>query len=180
MVEVMKIMVTSFKRSHECTSTLNAPNPAAGHCQPMPLPETPGHSRCWSDGCVALEWLWGDTPCPRVEKPQQDGRHWSSDFAMLEQLWGDIPCPRAKEKPQQDGRRGKITFRIKPYIHQRCSEGSNISWAHQDPENLRDWDRTVFGCLLRRYWSEEDCCGGRGSGCSSPGYGISLLGGGHH
>ena len=32
-------------------------NPAAGHCQPMPLPETPGHSRCWSDGCVALEWL---------------------------------------------------------------------------------------------------------------------------
>ena len=39
------------------TSTLNAPNPAAGHCQPMPLPETPGHSRCWNDGCVALEWL---------------------------------------------------------------------------------------------------------------------------
>ena len=22
-----------------------APNPAAGHCQPMPLPETPGHSQ---------------------------------------------------------------------------------------------------------------------------------------
>ena len=31
MVEVMKIMVTSFKRSHECTATLSAPNPAAGH-----------------------------------------------------------------------------------------------------------------------------------------------------
>ena len=27
------------------TATLNAPNPAAGHCLPMPLPETPGHSR---------------------------------------------------------------------------------------------------------------------------------------
>ena len=45
MVEVMKIMVTSFKRSHACTATLSAPNPAAGHHQPTPLLETPGHSR---------------------------------------------------------------------------------------------------------------------------------------
>ena len=45
MVEVMKIMVTSFKRSHACTATLSAPNPAAGHHRPMPLLETPGHSQ---------------------------------------------------------------------------------------------------------------------------------------
>ena len=44
MVEVMKIMVTSFKRSHARTATLSAPNPVAGQLQPMPLPETPGHS----------------------------------------------------------------------------------------------------------------------------------------
>ena len=30
-VEVMKIMATSFKRSHAGTTTLSAPNPAAGH-----------------------------------------------------------------------------------------------------------------------------------------------------
>ena len=36
---------TSFKRSHAGTATLSAPNPAAGHCWPMPLLETPGHSR---------------------------------------------------------------------------------------------------------------------------------------
>ena len=36
MVEVMKIMVMN--------ATLSAPNPTAGHCQPMPPPETPGHS----------------------------------------------------------------------------------------------------------------------------------------
>ena len=30
-VEVMKIMVTSFKRSQVCTATLSAPNPAASH-----------------------------------------------------------------------------------------------------------------------------------------------------
>ena len=45
MVEVMKIMVTSLKRSHACTATLSAPNPAAGHHQPTPPPETPGHSQ---------------------------------------------------------------------------------------------------------------------------------------
>ena len=37
----------------------------------------------------------------------------------------DTSCPRAKEKPQQDRRKGKNTFRIKPYTYQRCSEGSN-------------------------------------------------------
>ena len=31
MVEVMNIMVTSFKRSYACTAALSAPNPAAGH-----------------------------------------------------------------------------------------------------------------------------------------------------
>ena len=45
MVEVMKIMVTSFKRFHARTATLSAPDPAAGHRQPTPLLETPGHSQ---------------------------------------------------------------------------------------------------------------------------------------
>ena len=37
-------MATSFKRSHAHTATLSAPNPAAGHHQPTPLPDTPRHS----------------------------------------------------------------------------------------------------------------------------------------
>ena len=45
MVEVMKIMVTSFQRSHAHTATLSASNTAAGHCCPMPLLETSGHSQ---------------------------------------------------------------------------------------------------------------------------------------
>ena len=36
---------TSFKRSHAHIATFHAPDPAAGHCQPTPLPETPGHSQ---------------------------------------------------------------------------------------------------------------------------------------
>ena len=35
------------------------------------------------------------------------------------------PRPKAKEKPQQDGRRGKIAFRITAHTHQKCMEGSN-------------------------------------------------------
>ena len=39
MVEVMKTMGTSFKRSHAHTATFSVPNPAAGHRWPRPLPE---------------------------------------------------------------------------------------------------------------------------------------------
>ena len=45
----------------------------------------------------------------------------------------DTLHPRAKEKTQQDGRRGEIAFRIKPHTCQRHSEGSNKPSAHQDP-----------------------------------------------
>ena len=38
MVEVMKIMVNSFKRSTKALLH-SAPNPVAGHRQPTPLPE---------------------------------------------------------------------------------------------------------------------------------------------
>ena len=36
MVEVMKVMVTSIKRSHTSPATLSAPNPAADHYGPTP------------------------------------------------------------------------------------------------------------------------------------------------
>ena len=54
MVEVMTIMVTSLKRYKAGTATLSAPSPAAGHCQPTPPPETPGHSRAGSVSCGSL------------------------------------------------------------------------------------------------------------------------------
>ena len=50
-VEVMKIMVISFKRSHARIAALSAPDHAAGHCRPTPPLETPGHSQAslgWS------------------------------------------------------------------------------------------------------------------------------------
>ena len=43
-VEVMKILVTSFRRSHILTAALSATDPEADYCRPRPPPETPGHS----------------------------------------------------------------------------------------------------------------------------------------
>ena len=34
-----------LRKAHACTATLSSPIPAAGHHQPIPSPETPGHSR---------------------------------------------------------------------------------------------------------------------------------------
>ena len=58
MVDVMKIMVTSLKRSHACTATVRAPSPAAGHHRPMPSPETPGHHRQVSCGVAVPSSLF--------------------------------------------------------------------------------------------------------------------------
>ena len=59
MVEVMKIMATSFKRSHACTAALSAPDPAAGHHWPTPLLETPGYSRACLVHCgITAPFSW--------------------------------------------------------------------------------------------------------------------------
>ena len=61
----------------------------------------------------------------------------------------DTPRSRAKEKPQQDGRRGKITFTIKPHNHQRCSEDSNKPSAHKDPETPQRLSQNCVGVSPR-------------------------------
>ena len=57
MVEVMKIMATSFKRSHARTAALSARNTAVGHHPPplcQRLPDT--HGKVW------VNLLWGHCP----------------------------------------------------------------------------------------------------------------------
>ena len=58
MVEVMKIMATSLKRSQACTATVHGPNPEAGHHRPMPhrrLPDT--HKRVSCGVTVPFFWV---------------------------------------------------------------------------------------------------------------------------
>ena len=72
-------------------------------------------------------------------------------------------CLESSPIPARDTRRAQTNF---------------VRTRTQRPH--RDWDRTVFECLLRSYGPTVNCCRGRGSGCSRPGCGISPLGGGHH
>ena len=66
MVEVMKIISTAFKRSHACTAPLSTPNPAAGHCQPAPPLETPGHSQAsLGQSLIGLLLLSPGSSCPQ-------------------------------------------------------------------------------------------------------------------
>ena len=103
MVGVMKIMETSFKRSHAGTASFigSAPYPAAGHCRPTPPPETPGHSQA-SLGSKDLLWgHWSFLLGPGAQKvlfvpskslfPQSCGSsviksHWPSKSKSLEVL----------------------------------------------------------------------------------------------
>ena len=58
MVEVMKIMLTSLKRSHACTAALSTPNPAAGHHNPRlhrRLPDT--HRQVSCGVTVPFSWV---------------------------------------------------------------------------------------------------------------------------
>ena len=45
MIGVMKVKKTSFRRTYAHTVVFSAPDPAAGHHGPTPLPEIPGHSQ---------------------------------------------------------------------------------------------------------------------------------------
>ena len=84
----------------------------------------------------------------------------------------DTTCRRAKEKIQQDGRRGKTTFRIKPNNCQRCRRAQTKLCVHQDPKAPQRLSQTclsVFECLLSRHGSAVTCHRDRDSGCSRPG-----------
>ena len=98
--------------------------------------------------------------------------YWPGEFMcgcpVLERLWGDTPHPRTREKLEQDCRRGKFTFRIKPHSYQRCSVCSDKPCVHQDP-GTPETETELFECLLRRYRSAVDCHRGWGSGCSDLG-----------
>ena len=92
-----------------------------------------------------------------------------------------MPHPRAKEKPQQEGRKGEIAFRIKPHTQQRCLEGSNKTLcAPGDPtETELDLPLSVWVSPVEVRVTVAFCMG-RDSGWSRYRCGISPLGGGRH
>ena len=62
------------------------------------------------------------------------------DRRMLHPTKKRCPTSKGKEKPQKEGRRGEITFRLKPHIHQWCSKGSDKTMSapgSRDPPRQR-------------------------------------------
>ena len=105
MVEVMKIMETFLKRSHACTATLGALNPAAGHHRPMPLLETPRHS--WASlnqslvGSLLLSpasWCPQGFVCALQEKggvtPQQTDPDLPVSGSLQQRCGSEVACHR--------------------------------------------------------------------------------------
>ena len=45
----------------------------------------------------------------------------------------DTPCPKAKEKPQEDGRKGEIAFRIKTHTHTWRAQTNLVHTRTQRP-----------------------------------------------
>ena len=66
---------------------------------------------------------------------------------MLDPTKKDTPHARAKEKPQHDGRRGKIAFIIKPHARQRHLEDSSKTLCASGPEAPQRLTRPAFKCL---------------------------------
>ena len=64
---------------------------------------------------------------------------------MLDPTKKIYPTFKAKERPQQDGRRGKITFRIRPHTSQRCLEDLNKTLCTAGPRDPIETEKEV--CL---------------------------------
>ena len=91
---------------------------------------------------------------------------------MLDHTKKRYSTSRAKEKPQQDGRKGKIMFGIKPHTRQRHWEGTNKTLVcTRTRGRTRDWARPAFECVSVscKVWISRGRRADRGSGCSRAG-----------
>ena len=134
MVEIMRIMLTSFKRSLLCTATLSAPEPSAGHCQSMPLPETPGHSRAsLGQSLVGSLFLFPGSWCAQGSVCVLE----ESVSPVLCKIWwlyggvnGDLrpllTCPSTGDTQTLKRRSGSLSVES-PGVHRFCLSPPSIS-----------------------------------------------------
>ena len=114
-----------------------------------------------SSGCMALEWLWGDTPLWGQRSPSKmtdmgmvAAWHWS-DFEEISNVQGQRRSP----SKMVGGARLRLESNPIPTRDAQRAQTHLVSTRTQRPH--RDWARTVFGCRCR---SAVDCRRGRGSG----------------
>ena len=111
---------------------------------------------------------WSGLLCPPPGDPLDPRIEPMAEQPLTGEYW--IPpekrYPTTKEKPWQDGRRGKIVFTIKSHTHQRCLEGSNKTSCTPGPRDPTETEPDLCLSLLWKYRTEMACHRGRGSECS--------------
>ena len=128
-------------------------------------------------------WCWSDyEEIPHVRGQRSPSKILGTEAAAA-QLWsnfGEIPHVQGQRiRPSKMVGGAKSHLESNP-IPATDTQRAQTNLVHTRPQRPhRDWDKTVFECLLWRYGSAMDCRRGRGSGCSRFGYGISPLGWGH-
>ena len=137
--------------------------------------------KMWMLGVVNLQFQDGGVEGHACTFCCKNTKIANTEQSLTGECWNPLkkytPQRRAKEKPQQDNKKGTITFKIKPHTHQRCLEGTNktlcttrlrerCSDSHQRLNQTCLW---VLEGLQQRHELAEACCGDRGSGNSNPG-----------
>ena len=135
MVEVRKVMATSFRRACAGTAVFSAPDPSAGRCRPTPLPRLlDTHRQVW------LSLLWGHcssllAPCmhkvlfvpSKSLFPQSCGSSVIKSHCPQSQiLWGfSVSLPDPQVGKSLVGPRTSTAVRELPWCN--CSRGCESS-----------------------------------------------------
>ena len=146
MVEVIKIMATSFQSSHARSATLSASDHAIGHHQPTPLPETLGHSQ-------ASLGLWGhcsfllDPGAHKVMFMLSKSLRQRCGSAVAYCRVGHTACSSARMGPFEGGPH------YLHYLHHSLASGQTTEREHSPAHQQK------IGLTIYRAWphpSEQD------------------------
>ena len=143
MVEVMKIMGTSFKRSHAHNAVLSAPDPAAGHRWPMPLPETPDlFQRCQRPPRgLSHVWMW-----ELDYKESWALKNWCFWTVVLEKtLECPLDCKEIKPVHPKGDQSWIFIKRTDAETPILWPPDSNNWLSRKDPDSGKDWSQEEKG-----------------------------------
>ena len=187
-------MATSFKRSHTCTVSLSALNPAADHHQPTPPPETPRHPQAiLGQSLVGLLLLSPGSWCTRFCCALQE-----SVLPVLCKFWwlyggvnGDLlqedlchsqlcctqsPCPCGRPLLTHTSAGNTQTLKSKSVSVSVGSLGPGLGWGAQGLFEASEPFWRVWGLILNVISPLVMSCWGFSFAL---GHGVSFFGGIH-
>ena len=163
MVAVMKIMATSFRRSHACTATCSGLDPAAGHWGPTPLLQTPGHSQASLGqplvGLLLLSSGFGLTRfclCPPRE--YFGNLMWRTDSFEKTLMLGKIEGRRRRGWQRVRWLDGLIDSmdmslcRLWELVVDREAWRATVHWLAKNQTQLSNWTKLNWFAIILKYF----------------------------